>query len=383
MSWCLTSPTWLVDHFATASWQQHDDVIKWKHFPRHWTFVRGIHRSPGKSPHKGQWRGALMFSLTCDWTNGWVNNKEAGDLRRHRAQYGVTVMAIVSEDIFCEKCPYLCGQAQRAIFGIQQRLRKVPPTVMFKLYEMLIKPVLVDGSDVWGYNKKGLAQIEKVMLHYCRCALNVKASTSNVITVDECGILPPSVYSQISVLCFMNRLHHMSENTVVMQVYNELCKLNLLGFDTWITRVSDLTQHFCLNINMTTTEFRNVCKQTVINNFISTWDADIRDLDKNPIRRFYNKIKHSFGMENYLFGVKNNKYRTALAKLRSSSHTLAIETGRHSRPKLKVNERLCQVCQCIEDETHRMIGSEINTDERSHLFTRVTRVYPVFNPYQT
>ena len=111
---------------------------------------------------------------------------------------------------------------------------------------------------------------------------------------------------------------------------------------------------------------------------VSTWDADIRDLDKNPILRFSNKIKHSFGMENYLFGVKNDKYRTALAKLRSSSHTLAIETGRHSRSKLKVHERLCQVCQCIEDETHLMIGCEINTDERSHLFTRVTRVYPAF-----
>ena len=44
--------------------QIHDDVIKWKHFPRYWIFVRGIHRSPVNSPHKGQWRGALMFSLT-------------------------------------------------------------------------------------------------------------------------------------------------------------------------------------------------------------------------------------------------------------------------------------------------------------------------------
>ena len=40
---------------------RHDDVIKWKHFPRYWPFVWGIHRSPVNSPHKGQWRGALMF----------------------------------------------------------------------------------------------------------------------------------------------------------------------------------------------------------------------------------------------------------------------------------------------------------------------------------
>ena len=56
-------------------------------------FVRGIsHRSPVKSPHTDQWRGALMFSLICAWTNGWVNNQDAGDLRRRRAHYDVTVM---------------------------------------------------------------------------------------------------------------------------------------------------------------------------------------------------------------------------------------------------------------------------------------------------
>ena len=43
----------------------HDDVIKWKHFPCYWPFVRGIRRSPVNSPHKGQWHGALMFSLIC------------------------------------------------------------------------------------------------------------------------------------------------------------------------------------------------------------------------------------------------------------------------------------------------------------------------------
>ena len=59
----------------------HDDVIKWKHFPRYWPFVRGIHRSPVNSPHKGQWHGALVFSLICIWINDWVNNREAGDLR--------------------------------------------------------------------------------------------------------------------------------------------------------------------------------------------------------------------------------------------------------------------------------------------------------------
>ena len=72
----------------------HDDVIKWKQFPRYWPFVRGIHRSPVNSPHSGQWRGALMFSLICAWINGWVNSRQVGHLRRHRAHYDVTVMVV-------------------------------------------------------------------------------------------------------------------------------------------------------------------------------------------------------------------------------------------------------------------------------------------------
>ena len=54
----------------------------------------GEFTGPVNSPHKGQWRGALMFSLICVWINGWVNNGEAGDLRRHRSHYDVNVMWI-------------------------------------------------------------------------------------------------------------------------------------------------------------------------------------------------------------------------------------------------------------------------------------------------
>ena len=70
----------------------HDDVIKWKHFPRNWPFVRGIHRSPVNSPHKGQWCGALMSTLICARISGWVNTREAGDLRRYRPHCDVIVM---------------------------------------------------------------------------------------------------------------------------------------------------------------------------------------------------------------------------------------------------------------------------------------------------
>ena len=67
----------------------HDDVIKWRYFPRYWTFVRGIHRSPVNSPHKT--RVAELWCFLWSAINGWINNSEAGDLRRHRAHYDVTI----------------------------------------------------------------------------------------------------------------------------------------------------------------------------------------------------------------------------------------------------------------------------------------------------
>ena len=70
----------------------HDDVINWKHFPRYWPLVWGIHRPPVNSPHKGQWRGALIFLWSAPVINGWVNNREAGG---HRTHFDVTVMANV------------------------------------------------------------------------------------------------------------------------------------------------------------------------------------------------------------------------------------------------------------------------------------------------
>ena len=91
----LTKRHWCGKRFHDIG-LSHDDVIKWKHFPRYCPFVRGIHRSPVHSPHKGQWRGALMFTLICARINGWVNNREAGDLRRYRTHYDVTVMHIFS-----------------------------------------------------------------------------------------------------------------------------------------------------------------------------------------------------------------------------------------------------------------------------------------------
>ena len=84
---CIEKPKWL--HHSNA-W--------WRHQMEAFSALLAI-----CAPHKGQWRGALVFTLICVWINGWVNNREAGDLRRNHAHYDVTVM----EEWFTPKLHYV------------------------------------------------------------------------------------------------------------------------------------------------------------------------------------------------------------------------------------------------------------------------------------
>ena len=64
-------------------------------------------QSSVNSSHKGQWRGVLGFSLMCAWTNGWVNNRDPCDLRRHGAYYDVIAndrrgTYVTSSRIYCK-----------------------------------------------------------------------------------------------------------------------------------------------------------------------------------------------------------------------------------------------------------------------------------------
>ena len=61
--------------------------------------VRGIHRLQVNSPHTGQWRGGLMFSLICAWTNGWANNRWFETPSRPLWRHSNAVMAWASYQI--------------------------------------------------------------------------------------------------------------------------------------------------------------------------------------------------------------------------------------------------------------------------------------------
>ena len=74
--------------------------------------MKWLHRSQVNSPHKGQWRAALIFALICAWRNGWVNNRYTSNLGRHCTHFGV--MAILTiHPIACWDFGYVVSHVHR------------------------------------------------------------------------------------------------------------------------------------------------------------------------------------------------------------------------------------------------------------------------------
>ena len=217
----------------------------------------------------------------------------------------IRAMQTDRQDVFSSNYTYLCDRANRALFMTLRKLRNIDrpsPKIMFDIFEALIMPILAYGSDVWGARKDGLWALDKVFLCFVRCTLGIKA-TSNVIVAGECGRLPPSTQCTIHALCYMNRVMHMNEGSLVKQVYHELRSLHDQGFNTWVTRMHKLADDYQMNLSQDPAKFHHNCKIVVRTNYIKQWEANMADLDRNPILRTFRYIKWSFKIEPYLYLV--------------------------------------------------------------------------------
>ena len=93
----------------------HDDFIKWKHFPHYWPFVWGIHRWP--APRPMTW--SFHVSLIRAWINGWVNNREAADLRCHQAHYDITAMWTIQQSLCREPAGHQWGFSSQRTSNVE------------------------------------------------------------------------------------------------------------------------------------------------------------------------------------------------------------------------------------------------------------------------
>ena len=79
--------------------------------------------------------------------------------------------------------------------------------------------------------------------------MRVKSNTSDLITLGECGIIPPSIICHKQVLCYFMRLCKMSSNTLMKRVFDKLTKLDDIGFKTWFSSVRELASRYNISLD--------------------------------------------------------------------------------------------------------------------------------------
>ena len=122
---------------------------------------------------------------------------------------------------------------------------------------------------------------------------------------------------------------------------------------------------------------------TIKEKFVEGWRSRLRNSNRHPKLELYKELKSDFHFEPYLDLVREFKYRNALTKIRSSSHLLQIEHGRHTKPKIPRNNRLCLNCKTIEDERYFVMECPLYREERCVLLSKVSNNNPTFSILST
>jgi len=288
-------------------------------------------------------------------------------------------------NVLYKNASYTQERGRKAVFSLLQKARSLgnlTPAVYFTLFNALVQPILLYGSDVWGA-KPLKNNKDKVSLEFIKLILGVKPNTCTIMVYGESGRYPIDIDAQCNAIKFYVRLHTMSPNSIVKQVFNQLVRLHELGFHTWVTDIHDLLNEYDIHIDENNLDsLASLYKKKAYAAFVENWESNLKS-ECFPILYTYKLLKTDFKMEPYLY-LKNDRARKALSKIRTSSHSLEIERGRHSKPKTDRNLRICKLCNSnqVEDEYHFIMQCSLYNDLREELFSKLCTIDKTFPDLQ-
>ena len=272
-------------------------------------------------------------------------------------------------------------KAHKANFKLKNLIGSdsIPTQTTLHLFNMLIKPIALYGSEIWGAslcNQKietvlkrlDMLPAEKVQLNCARFILGVHKRTPIAAIRGELGLFPISLCALRNVLHYRKRLLLAPIDSLLKYAVDENVVMADNCKTSWWSCVNELCKATGAkpeSSSQVTSELRS--------SFVNNWKGTINRASDNKLRS-YAKIKQHFVMENYLTHIPNQNYRKALARLRTSSHTLKIETGRYTRPKTPPEDRICPHCNshAVEDEQHFLIKCSLYAEERKLLFNEIS-----------
>ena len=189
-----------------------------------------------------------------------------------------------------------------------------------------------------------------------------------------------------SLIRYWYRLENLStEFTLLKDAYECSKKLFLNHMNSWYAFIDKLHSIFNFNVDLTRIgkhKFRLLCNKSIMNHYVKDWYSSLHLYSEGKLST-YVKIKQKWGFESYLSVVRNFDYRRSMCKIRISSHSLKIETGRFTNTPR--NERLCTKCSSntIENELHFLITCVKYDCERQEIFKLIDSKYHNFSTLNT
>jgi hypothetical protein len=261
---------------------------------------------------------------------------------------------------FTETQTLLAGQALKATYRLEKYLYKfvdISPKHVLDLFDKLVYPILSYSSEVWGFASANC--IERVHTQFCKKVLGVKKNCQNDFVYGEIGRLPCRTRCLLSIVKYWFKILRLNDRKYVKIVYKDMLNTierhpNTLN---WANQVKCLLSRYgfyhvwlfqgVANVNV----FLELFKQRLSDVYVQEWNSR---LEESSRALFYKNIS-DFSFHPYLNFIKTKHVRHALTRLRLSSHRLEIETGRWSRHRVDINNRLCRQCNVLEDEYHFVI----------------------------
>ena len=261
---------------------------------------------------------------------------------------------------FAKSVSDLAIRGNRALFGLKRIICKnkyLDVKLQLDLFNSLVEPVMSYSCEVWGLREAD--QLEKIHLGFLKNILGVRKTTPSAYIYRELGVYPLILKRKIRVIKYWLKILELNCNNPVRKIYNSLLlDLNLNGNITnWASLVRDLLftngfGYIWLNQNVSNT-----------NNFIKEFSFRIKCsfeqnlnmmIDNLSTNRLYRHLEQNHILKDYLQILDRNK-RIALTRIRLGSHSFNIERGRWQRPKVDFQDRICHICNCIDDEFHVLI----------------------------
>ena len=293
---------------------------------------------------------------------------------------------ITSTGSFHAATENLYKKAIRSLYSIYGFINlhsgKVTPSLMLKLFSILVKPIITYACEVWGYECFKQSSVVRTFINkFYRNLLGVPPYTSTVATHLELGVTPVDTEIKIAMIKYWFRLVQLPDNRLVSHCYKTLYKSNIS--DKWMTSVrnilcdSGLPYLWDTQLSVPTSDpartkalLHCVCRSIKDQQL----QASFEKMNSESRLKYYKLYKTSQQTSEHLKTMRQRPLYSILSKTRLGVLKLAIETGRHTKrnQKIPVGQRTCPVCThaVIEDEVHFMFECDGYTANRANFIDK-------------